>query len=111
MQQRKTPEDFYNEDTGYISPVAQDKPYQEQLPKAFNRPPEPARFDEPVVDWTRYYWMYVFFMVGLILTGMGIAALLEMFKSYSWLLALSWTSTAVLGIGGLALIQKYWIRQ
>ncbi len=108
MQQRKTPEEYFIEDQ---ENQKEQGPYREKLPKAFEKPPEAARFDEPEADWTWYYWLFIYFTVGIIIGLMGVAALMEMFKAYSWLLALSWTSTAVMGIGGLALIQKYWIRR
>lgn len=105
MQQRKpTPEDFYNADH-----QEEPKPHEQRLPKTFERQPEPSRFDEP--DPTDWFWFGSYWMVGIVIGLMGVAALMEMFKSYSWLLALSWTSTAVMGLGGLALIQKYWLRR
>lgn len=101
MQQRKTPEDYFIED--------QNKPHPEPMPRAIARQPEPDRFDEPETDW---FWFGAYWMVGIVIGLMGACALKDMFADkYSWLLALSWTSTAVMGLAGLALIQKYWIRR
>lgn len=106
MQQRKpTPEDFINQDTQEY-----ERPHQERMPKTLSRQPEPDRFeDEQQPEW---FWIFAFWAIMAVIILMGGSALIDMYKSsYSWLLALSWTSTAVCGAGGLALIQKYWLRR
>lgn len=105
MQQQRAPRNVPD----YLIAEEDDKPHQEPLPRAVLRQPEPDRFEEVETEW---FWPVIFWGVGVVLMLMGACALRDMFMSnYNWLLALSWTSTACSGIGGLALIQKYWLRR
>lgn len=93
----------------YLIDEEDNKPHQEPLPRAIARQPEPDRFEEETPD---YFWMFGYWTFAVIIGLMGVAALADMYRAgYNWLLALSWTGNAVLFLGGLAWIQKYWLRR
>lgn len=88
------------------SPPQDQTPYREALPKAFDRPIERERFEDYVPP--DYFWPIANWVFGAIISLMGVCALKDMFTSnYNWLLALSWVSTACLGLGALAFIHKW----
>ena len=98
QQQRPTSKDYMIEDDN--------RPYQEPLPKTFNRQPEPEpdRFEGDIPD---YFWPLAKGAFALIVGLMGVIAVRDMYMDkYSWILALSWTSTAVMGLAGIAYIDK-----
>ncbi len=83
----------------------QSRPYQEPMPKMLARDVPDTRFDEYLPD---YFWPVAkggfAFLVGL----MGLFAVRDMYvDKYNWVLALSWTSNAVMFLAGIAFIDKH----
>lgn len=82
----------------------EDKPFREPLPKTFERVAEPERFEDIYPD---YFWPIAKGAFALVVGLMGIIAVRDMwYDKYSWIVALSWTSTAIMGLAGIAFIDK-----
>ncbi len=85
------------------------RPYEEPMPKAFDKPPQADRFEEINTD---LFWPLANWVVGGIITAMGVLTLKELLMGpYNWLLALQWVTTAGFGLAMLAMIQKWLLKR